>query len=417
MPARAGIGRRPRMLFLAPTIPAAAGNGLAMRVGMFLEAYARIAEIDCMVVRLAGGPADPTFCQRHARRLEIVDVAGKAETPFALLSAVADPAARLAAFRQYGRPSLCAYLSAQVRDDVRARIGNARYDLVHVSRAYLAPLLELVASAASNARIMVDLDEDEPATRRSLARLHRVRGDTFAAEWEEAEALAYARMSATADPGIDLITVSSGLEGAHASRHWRAASIAVVPNAVCVPAPHGASNQPRIIFVGALSYFPNRDAALWTLDAIWPRVRSRCPEAVLSLVGRHPGPALRRRARQRGVHLLERVRDVGATYRACAVAIAPIRAGGGTRIKLIEAGAHALPCVSTTIGAEGLPADMRAGLALADRAEAFADACVERLRSPALRRAEGQRLRKLVQRHHDRRAAMARLAQLGSDLC
>jgi glycosyltransferase involved in cell wall biosynthesis len=388
-----------------------------MRVGMFLEAYAGIADIDCIVVRLAGGSTDVAFCRRFARRADIVEVAGRAETPFALLSAVAAPAARLAAFRHYGRPSLCAHLSAAVREEVRARMGSAGYDLVHVSRAYLTPLLDLVASANPRARILVDLDEDECSTRGSLARLHRIGGDTLAAEWEDIESLAYARLAAAAPPVIDLLVVSSALEAVRTARHWRAAPIAVVPNAVDVPAPHRTSDLPHMIFVGTLGYFPNRDAAVWALHDIWPRIRLRCPQATLGLVGRNASPLLRRIAGQSGVRLLDGVADVGKVYRSCALAIAPVRAGGGTRIKIVEAGAHALPCVSTTIGAEGLGASQAAGFALADRAEAFADACVERLRSPALRRSEGQRLRRFVQRYHDRRAVMAQLVRLVSALC
>jgi polysaccharide biosynthesis protein PslH len=404
------------MLFLAPVVPAGGGNGLAMRVGMFLEAYASMADIDCIVVRLAGGPTDVAFCRRFALRADIIEVTGRAETPFALLSAIAAPSARLAAFRQYGRPSLCGNLSAAVREEVRACMGSAGYDLVHVSRAYLTPLLDLVAAASPRARILVDLDEDESSTRGSLARLHRIGGDALAAEWEEIEALAYARLAAAAH-GIDLLVASSALEVVRTARHWRAAPIAVVPNAVTVPTPHRASDLPHMTFVGTLGYFPNRDAVVWTLHDIWPRIRLRCPQATLRLVGRNASPRLRRIARQPGVSLLDGVADVGKVYRSSALAIAPVRAGGGTRIKIVEAGAHALPCVSTTVGAEGLGASQATGPALADRAEAFAEACVERLRSPALRRSEGQRLRRFVQRYHDRRVVMAQLVRLVSALC
>jgi glycosyltransferase involved in cell wall biosynthesis len=405
------------MLFVAPTLPAAGGNGLAMRVGMFLEAYAGMADVDCLVVRLAGGPPDEAFCRRHAQRLDVIEIAGRAETPFALVSAIADPAIRVSTFRDYGRPSLCGYLSVPIRDELRMRAGTDRYDLVHISRACLLPLLETISTACPRARVVVDLDEDEASTRRSLARLHRVSGNLLAAEWEEAEALAYARLSAEPRPVVDLVTVASSREAARAAVAWRASRMAVVPNAVTVPPPRPASPTPRLILMGSLGYFPNRDAARWTLGAIWPRIKARCPEAALWVVGRNAGPALRRLARRPGVRLLERVPDVGPIYRSCAVAVAPIRAGGGTRIKIIEAGAYALPCVSTTIGAEGLSDGRPAGLALANSTEGLADACLERLRSPTLRRSEGQRLRSFVTRKHDRGQTMACIVRLASSLC
>jgi polysaccharide biosynthesis protein PslH len=406
---------RPRVLFVAPAMPAADGNGLAMRMGMFLEAYANLGEVHCLIVPLTGSAIANAFCTRHARRLEVIGVAGRAETPFALLAAVADTRERVAAFRRYGQPSLVAFLSTPVREEIRTRVQAHSYDIVHISRAYLAPLAGLIASLYPRARIILDLDEDEPSTRRSLARLYRQNGDFANAEWQEAEAAAYQRLITAVLPAIHLSIVSSANEAnrAFASAPSRS-PIAIVPNAVAIPAMPPKSTLSRgLIFVGSFAYFPNHDAALWIVRSIWPRIAKRCPQATLSLVGRRPNTTLRRVARQPGVRLCADVADVGVAYRSCSIALVPIRAGGGTRIKLLEAGAYALPCVSTSVGAEGL---ILAGLAMADDSETFADTCVEFLRSPALRLHMGLCLRSFVQRHHDRGSIVRLIRQLVSTL-
>jgi glycosyltransferase involved in cell wall biosynthesis len=397
-------------------MPAAGGNGLAMRTGTLLEAYARFADVDCLVLPFAGSATDDGLCRRHAARVEIIEVAGRAETPFALLASIPDPQERLAAFRAYGIPSLTAFLSVSVRQQIGTLLRHRSYDLVHLSRAYLLPLRDLIVSLVGAARFVVDLDEDEPTTRRSLARVHRLNGDTTSAAWQEVEASAYERLLRSALPRIGLALVSSELELKRTLANGALPSLlAVVPNAVSVLSQATSRDEEqRLIFVGGFGYFPNRDATHWMLRSVWPVIATRCPRATLSLVGEHPDPALRRAARRPGIRLCDNIRHVSTAYRRSAVAIVPIRAGGGTRIKLLEAGAYGLPCVSTRTGAEGLAG---APVAIADRDVAFADACVELLRSRHLRHANGQALRRYVRRRHNRGLIISSVVRLASSLC
>lgn len=381
-----------------------------MRLGLFLEAYTRIADVDSLILPLTGSTADDQFCRRLSRRVDVIEVAGRVETPFALLSALTDPLQRLASFRRYGRPSLTAFLSPPVVSELRSRLASRDYDLVHLSRAYLAPLAETIAGLCRGARLVIDLDEDEVETRRSMARLQRLNGNVYAADWQEVEAEHYARLLARLLPAMDLVTLSSEIEVRRAAENAPSGmSMAVVPNAVAVEGAPSRHTGQDVIFVGSFGYFPNRDAALWTLRAVWPRIEAQWPSARLVLVGRNPDPEIRRAARRPRVVLRPRMRDIRFVYGEGAVAIIPIRAGGGTRIKLLEAGAHGLPAVSTRLGAEGLAVSP---VALADRPQAFADACVELLRSPDSRKAKGGALRRSVRRHHDRKLVLHGVEQL-----
>ena len=102
---------RPRVLFIAPTLPALTGNGLAMRMGVFAEALARWADVDLAVVPVAGGGVENTpFLQSLDLRLSGVCWDRRPDTHYTLLSRVANPAARLQTFRAYGKPSIASAL-------------------------------------------------------------------------------------------------------------------------------------------------------------------------------------------------------------------------------------------------------------------------------------------------------------------
>lgn len=144
----------------------------------------------------------------------------------------------------------------------------------------------------------------------------------------------------------------------------------------------------RILFLGSLDWRPNLDAAALLLDQVFPEVRRREPAARLALVGRNPPVWLRQRAAQEaGVELHADVPDVRPHLHQSGVLAVPLRIGGGSRLKILEALACGLPVVATRVGAEGLclvpdkhlvvvpgPADMAAALVRCIREPGWAQA-------------------------------------------
>jgi len=147
------------------------------------------------------------------------------------------------------------------------------------------------------------------------------------------------------------------------------------------------STSRRIVFVGAMDYFPNSDAAGFFANQIWPQVRSRLAGAELTIVGSNPGPAVLALGELPGVKVAGMVPDVRPFYRGALAAVVPLRTGGGTRLKILEAMAAGVPVVSTPLGAEGLEVVAGENLLLADSADAkgWADRLVSLADSPALR--------------------------------
>lgn len=165
-----------------------------------------------------------------------------------------------------------------------------------------------------------------------------------------------------------------------------------------------------ILFLGSLDWRPNQDALALMLDRIFPLVRAAEPRARLDVVGRNPPPTLVRRAAEiEGVSVHADVADVRPSLARSSVMAVPLRIGGGSRLKILEALASGLPVVSTRVGAEGLCLRDGEHLVIADGAEAMASSLLNALRDPGTARVLAERGRALVRERYDWDALAAEL--------
>jgi sugar transferase (PEP-CTERM/EpsH1 system associated) len=142
---------------------------------------------------------------------------------------------------------------------------------------------------------------------------------------------------------------------------------------------------PRIVFTGAMNYFPNVDAAAAFAETCWPRIREQVPEATWQIVGKDPLPAVQRLAEQPGVVVTGSVPDVRPYLTGATIAIAPLLVGGGTRLKILEAFAMQVPVVATSLGCEGLSVIPGQHLLIANSPTELVAATVRCLRDTGLR--------------------------------
>ena len=156
----------------------------------------------------------------------------------------------------------------------------------------------------------------------------------------------------------------------------------------------------RLVFSGSMDWHPNEDAVIYFADAILPRIRAELPDATLTIVGRNPTSRLREVAGRARIDLTGTVDDVRPSISEASVYVVPLRAGGGTRLKIFEALAMAKPVVSTTVGAEGLALEDGRHFVAADDPDTFADSVIGLLRNPARRQALGQSGRELVETYY-----------------
>jgi sugar transferase (PEP-CTERM/EpsH1 system associated) len=164
---------------------------------------------------------------------------------------------------------------------------------------------------------------------------------------------------------------------------------AVVPNGVDVdafaPAADTGRQAGRVVFTGTMGYYPNVQAVLFFAERCWPLIRAQVPDATWAIVGSQPPAEVQRLATLPGVSVTGAVADVRPYLASASVAIAPLRIGGGTRLKILEAFATGTPVVSTSVGCEGLAVTAGAQLLVEDEPGAFAEAVVRLFGDPALR--------------------------------
>ncbi len=167
--------------------------------------------------------------------------------------------------------------------------------------------------------------------------------------------------------------------------------------------PLGVEREPaHILFLGSLDWRPNLDAVKLLLDEVYPAVRAQEPAARLSLVGRHPPEWLGRLVQGRpGVALHGDVADVRPFLARCGMLAVPLRIGGGSRLKILEALACETPVVSTRVGAEGLHLQNEKHLDVVEQVENLAGALVRCIRSPLRAQAQASLGRRLVLDRYD----------------
>jgi glycosyltransferase involved in cell wall biosynthesis len=192
------------------------------------------------------------------------------------------------------------------------------------------------------------------------------------------------------------------------------ARIAVVENGVdtthFAEAAAGAHPRRRVVFVGQMSYHANIDAILAFARQVWPRLSRRFPAWTLTIVGSNPSPAVSALAQLPNVEVTGTVPDVRPYYSDAVAAVVPLRVGGGTRLKILEAMAAGVPVVSTPLGAEGLAVSPGDNILIAD-ADGDWDAQLEALsRDPVLWRRLSAAGRALARDRYDWRI-------LGNALC
>ncbi len=169
---------------------------------------------------------------------------------------------------------------------------------------------------------------------------------------------------------------------------------------------HGKNRGDSLLMTGTLGYLPNLDAANWMIDRILPAVRRVRPSARLVLVGASAPESLRRRAGI-AVEIVGRVPDVRPFLEEADLFVAPLRAGGGTRLKLLEAFAVGLPTVATTVASAGIAVRHGIDLAVADDEETFANEIIRLLDDVSARRAMAESARRLVEERYDWRSIAA----------
>ncbi len=182
-----------------------------------------------------------------------------------------------------------------------------------------------------------------------------------------------------------------------------AVPIHVVPLGMAIPATPRPlpSGPPRVVLTGNLGYFPTVEGATWFAERVWPRVRQALPTARWCLAGARPAASLRALDGQAGIDVVANPPDLDGIRRQGHLAIAPLRAGSGTPIKVLEAMADGVPVVTTAGGVAGLDEVPEEALAVASNEEEMVQLVVELLGAPERAEAQAARAKVWLTQRHD----------------
>jgi sugar transferase (PEP-CTERM/EpsH1 system associated) len=305
------------------------------------------------------------------------------------------------------------YYDTRLAQQVRDLTGRGAYDIIQVEFPFLTPYLEAVGPRNRAKKILTMHNIESLRFERELQlsqwgnrRLVLLGNHIFFRGWEK-----------KALNQFDGIITVSEVERNWVERHAPGRTVGVVPNGVDTsyfsPAtPVRSAEHPYIVFTGAMDYPPNIDAACWFCNEILPVVQRNIPDIRLKIVGKKPHPQVLQLHKNNAVEVTGTVPDI-RDYLAGAVAlVVPLRSGGGTRLKILEAMAMGRPVISTTVGAEGLAVTPGTDILIADDAPQFINQLQLLLKSPERADLIGRKGRRLVMQKYDWSVCLAGLDRL-----
>lgn len=385
-----------RILFVSEKFPWPVDDGGQARTFHVLKSLAQ----QFPVTLLSNAPPEPAHVAPvEAAGVEVV-IAGKRaprwKTPVY---------AGLATFTRAPHP-LGKNRSAGLLRELEARIAAGGVLGVHFNHLDTAQYVEELGALRGQVRCVFDTHN---VLTTMYARFRETSRNPLARAYMSLQGSKMNRYERAVMKEMDLVCVCSELER-DLLRTWGVDRALVVPNGVDTdffapdvssPAlaegpPAGPAQAPLVVFTGALGYAPNADGVRWLLDAVLPHLASELPDVRVRVVGKDPPAELARRAVPGKVEFTGWVDDVRPHMRGASAFVCPLRIGGGTRLKILDALALGLPVVSTTIGAEGLALTNHADVELADDAQGFARAIALLVREPERARALARAGRRLV---------------------
>lgn len=385
-----------RVLFLVPQIPYPPRKGTALRNWGLISGLAERHEV--AVLSFLDPGQSPELDDLLARTCRVAVV----EPPTRTLR---DRARDILTTRQ---PDMALRLASETyAQHLQDWLARERFDVVQIEGIEMAPYLDVVRGTRSRPLLVFDDHNCEYLLqRRTFLTDLRVPSRWPGAVYSLIQWSRLRRYEARICRRADRTLAVSHADAAALRRLAPNLDVAVVPNGVDTRAYRQAPSVSGsvLVFTGTMDFRPNVDGVLWFTREVLPRIRAGRPDVRLIVVGQRPHERLDHLRRDPAVEMTGWVEDVRPHIAEAAVYVVPLRMGGGTRLKLLEAMAMGKAVVATRLGAEGYPVTDGHELLLADAPADFAAAVISLLDAPERRAELGRAARAFVEGRYDWRA-------------
>lgn len=292
---------------------------------------------------------------------------------------------------------LTSYDHAGLREEVAAELSRGQYDLVHIEPWYVWPSVPVTAIPviAATHNIEYGVYAQYARTLRFMPIRPFYYWDVVKLRlWEERIWKRASRVVAVSPQDARVIQETIGSP----------TSVSIVPNGVDISSFRFAVKKnidaPVFLFVGSFTWVQNQDAVRWLVTSIWPKLKDTHQGSQLRIVGRGMPAAIRKLVTNHRVTIHEHVEDIEKELHEADLLLAPIRIGGGTSFKILEAMASGLPVVTTTLGATGLKVADGKELMIGDTQDQFVRVVESLLASPKKRQEIARSARRIIEREY-----------------
>jgi glycosyltransferase involved in cell wall biosynthesis len=369
-------------------MPELTGGGSPMRAASHLRVLSRSFNVTLVIVNDGNeAEVDKRLASDLRRACASVVVISRASLINRILQRTRSPWVRMLLEALWPTPlEFAPYRPALA--ELGGRLAGECFDVVHCFRLNTGLLRLLGRNGLTFGRSVLDLDDYESQTgfRSSAAFGYLVGNKLSILNW--LAAVKWYALESFMIPSFDVALVCSEVDRRKLAHRFPGIRWHVVPNTIEEPSKfHSVSTSEfTFLFVGRFDYLPNVDAVVFFCTRVLPIIRQHAPREFRVLIVGRAGHDLNMLSTIEEVTLVLGPPTLAPYYAQTNAVIVPLRSGGGTRLKILEAFSYGLPVISTTVGAEGLDVTSEADIMIADGAAAFAEQCLRIWRDEPLRR-------------------------------
>lgn len=390
------------ILFVSATIPYPTIDGGRIRVLSLVSRLCRIHEVTFLT--FITSPADEQgAAYLREMGMEVVGIRrSEQKSGSRALNALAALGGILKNSIQRKPLTVAKYYSVEMVEALERLLRSRRFDIVHFEMLHTGQFLLELRSEGENSYTTVLGEQNIDS--RIWRRLAREESNLLKKLIFRSQYRRFVSYESRICHRFDMCLCVSEEDGRELKSICPAAAIEVVPNGVDTDyfrPEEGDEEEECLVFTGSMDWRPNEDAVVFFCDQILPLIQAELPEVKFLIVGSNPSDRVMRLGKRQGVVVTGWVEDVRPYISSAAVFIVPLRIGGGTRLKILQALAMEKAVVSTSIGCEGLNLQPGEHLLVADKPRRFAEETIKLIRNGSLRRKLGENGRAFVQEKYD----------------